>query len=80
MSDRQFPNELNDDAVSSALRKLPQAAPGTDGWSALAASLRAAGLVKDETTPAATAPPPAADAPERTAPPAHPRRDRRAAA
>lgn len=70
MSDRQFPNELNNAAVSSALRKLPLAAPGADSWNTLAASLRAAGLVKDE---AELAPPPA-DAPERAAVP-HPRRD-----
>lgn len=48
MSDRQSPNELNDTAVSGALRKLPLTAPGTDGWDSLAASLRAAGLVKSE--------------------------------
>lgn len=58
MSDRQFPNELNDTAVSSALRKLPLAAPGADGWDSLAASLRAAGLVKSEgAAEAATATP-----------------------
>ena len=78
MSDRQFPHELNDAAVGSALRKLPLAAPGTDGWNALAASLRAAGLVQDEAEAAApvTALPPTADTPERTAAPAHPPRRR----
>lgn len=53
MSDRQSATELNDAAVGRALRGLPSATPPEDGWTTLAASLQAQGLVRaaDDTAP-----------------------------
>ncbi|WP_313917998.1 hypothetical protein [Tahibacter sp.] len=50
MSDRQSATDLNAATVGRALRELPLATPPDGGWDALAASLRAQGLVRDTAT------------------------------
>lgn len=52
MSDRQSATDLNAATVGRALRGLPLAMPPSGGWDALAASLRAQGLVCDTATAA----------------------------
>jgi hypothetical protein len=48
MSDRQSATDLNAAAVGRVLRELPLATPPGGGWEALATSLRAQGLVRDD--------------------------------
>ena len=47
MSHRPSATDLSADALTRVLRDLPPATPPGDGWSTLAASLRAQGLVRD---------------------------------
>lgn len=47
MSDRQPATDLNAAAVGRVLRELPLATPPSGSWDALAASLRAQGLVRE---------------------------------
>lgn len=50
MSDRQSATDLSAATVGRALRELPLATPPGGGWDALAASLRAQGLVRETAT------------------------------
>lgn len=61
MSDRQSATDLKDATLSRALRELP-ATPPDGGWDALAASLRAHGLVRDTAADGETAAREAVDA------------------
>jgi hypothetical protein len=55
MSDRQSATDLNAAAIGRVLRELPLATPPGGGWDALAASLRAQGLVRDTESDATAA-------------------------